>query len=156
VVRIFSLAIQQGSQFMDQSKSVAGAAGVLLACVFVVSSALAAEPDTRVRTEDISFQDLNLTTTAGVEALYQHIHSAAERVCTNSGQSNLAESASAMCTKDSLARAVKEIDLPALNGICCESLRVTRGPDENERLDPIILRSSMSASAGTHALPVQL
>jgi len=99
---------------MDQSKSVAGAAGVLLACVFVVSSPFAAEPDTRVRTEDILFQDLNLTTTAGVDALYRRIHSAAERVCTDSGQSNLAESASAKCTKDSLARAIKEINLPAL------------------------------------------
>jgi UrcA family protein len=99
---------------MNNSKSVAGAAGVLLACVSVLSSAFAAEPDTRVRTEDILFQDLNLTTTAGVDALYRRIHSAAERVCSESGQSNLAELASAKCTKDSLARAIKEIDLPAL------------------------------------------
>jgi UrcA family protein len=99
---------------MDQSKSAAGAAGVLLACVFVVSSAFAGEPDTRVRTEDIMFQDLKLTTTAGVDALYQRIHSAAQRVCAESGQSNLAASASAKCTKDSVARAIKEIDLPPL------------------------------------------
>jgi UrcA family protein len=99
---------------MDHSKSVAGTAGVLLACVFVVSSAFAVEPDPRVRTEDILFQDLNLTTTAGVDALYRRVHSAAERVCTDSGQSNVAASASAKCTKDSLARAIKEINLPAL------------------------------------------
>jgi UrcA family protein len=99
---------------MDQSKNAARAAGVSLACVFVVSSAFAGEPDTRVRTEDIMFQDLNLTTTAGVGALYQRIHSAAQRVCAESGESNLAASASAKCTKDSLARAIKEIDLPAL------------------------------------------
>ena len=98
---------------MNQSKS-AGAAGALLACVFVVSSAFAGEPDTRVRTEDIMFQDLNLTTTAGVDALYKRVHSAAERVCADSGQSNLDASASAKCTKDSLARAIKDIDLPAL------------------------------------------
>ena len=96
------------------SADAAGAAGVSLACVFVVSSAFAVEPDTRVRTEDILFQDLNLTTTAGVDALYRRIHSAAERVCTDSGQSNLAESASAKCTKDAEARAIKEINLPAL------------------------------------------
>jgi hypothetical protein len=35
-------------------------------------------------------------------------------VCTDSGQSNVAASASAKCTKDSLARAIKEINLPAL------------------------------------------
>jgi UrcA family protein len=97
-----------------KSKSVAAAAAVLLACVFVVSSAFAGEPDTRVRMEDIIFQDLNLTTTAGVDALYQRIHSAAQRVCADSGQSPLAASASAKCAKDSLARAIKEIDMPAL------------------------------------------
>ena len=90
---------------MDQPKSVAGAAGVLLAYVFVVSSAFAVEPDTRVRTEDILFQDLNLTTTAGVDALYRRIHSAAERVCNDSGQSNLAQSASAKCCLTRIPRA---------------------------------------------------
>jgi hypothetical protein len=46
---------------------------------------------------------------------------------------------------------------PWLEELCSySSPRITGGPDENERLDPIILRSSMSASAGTHALPVQL
>jgi UrcA family protein len=105
---------------MHESKSAAGAAGVLLACVFVVSSAFADEPDTRVRTEDIMFQDLNLTTTAGVDALYQRIHSAAQRVCTDSGQSNLDASVSAKCSKDSLARAIKEIDLPALTAFAAD------------------------------------
>jgi len=100
---------------MDQSKSAAGAAGVLLACVFVVSSAFAGEPDAQVRTEDIKFQDLNLTTTAGVEVLYQRVHSAAQRVCADSGQYDLgAASASVKCTKDAEARAIKEINLPAL------------------------------------------
>jgi len=74
-----------GSQFMDQSKSLAGAAGVLLACVFVVSSAFAAEPDTHVRTENVMFQDLNLAHAAGVDALYKRIHAAAQRVCAASG-----------------------------------------------------------------------
>ena len=87
---------------------------MLLAWVFVVSSAFAGEPDAQVRTEDIKFQDLNLTTTAGVEVLYQRVHSAAQRVCADSGQSNLAASALAKCTKDAEARAIKEIYLPAL------------------------------------------
>ena len=71
---------------MDQSRSVAGAAAMLTGCVFVVSSAFAGESDAQVRTQDIKFQDLNLDTTAGVEALYQRIHSAAERVCAVSGE----------------------------------------------------------------------
>lgn len=86
---------------MDQSKSVAGAAATLLACVFVVSSALAGEPDGQVRTEDIKVQDLNLATAAGVDALYQRIHLAAARVCAVSEQPELgAASASAKCSKD--------------------------------------------------------
>jgi UrcA family protein len=94
---------------MDQSKSLAGAAGVLLACVFVVSSAFAAEPDSEVRMEDVKFQDLNLDNAAGVDALYKRIHAAAQRVCADSGQSNLAASALAKCTKDAEARAIEKI-----------------------------------------------
>jgi UrcA family protein len=99
---------------MDHSKSVAGAAA-LLACVFAVSSASAGEPDSQVRMEDVMFQDLNLTTTAGVDALYQRVHAAAQRVCAVSGQAELgAASASAKCTKDAEARAIDKINLPAL------------------------------------------
>jgi UrcA family protein len=100
---------------MDDSKSVAGAAAVLLACVFTVSGAFAGEPGGQVRMEDIMFQDLNLTSTAGVDALYQRIHAAAQRVCAVSGQTELgAASASATCTKDAEARAIEKINLPAL------------------------------------------
>jgi len=100
---------------MDHSKSVAGAAAMLLACVFGVSSASAGEPDGQVRMEDITFQDLNLNTTAGVHALYQRIHAAAQRVCSVSGQAELgAASAAAKCSKDAEARAIDKINLPAL------------------------------------------
>jgi UrcA family protein len=100
---------------MDQSKSVAGAAAMLVACVFAVSSALAGEPDTQVRMEDIAFQDLNLATTAGVDALYKRIHAAAQHVCAVSGPPDLgAASALAKCSKDAEARAIKKINLPAL------------------------------------------
>ena len=102
---------------MDQSKSVAGAAGVLLACVFVVSSAFAAEPDGEVRMEDVKFQDLNLDTAAGVDALYKRIHAAAQRVCAVHAQEYLGSfsgRAAAKCTKDAEAQAIKEINLPAL------------------------------------------
>jgi UrcA family protein len=100
---------------MDHSKSVAGAAAVLLVCVFSESSAFAREPAGQVRMEDILFQDLNLSTTAGVDALYQRIHAAAQRVCAVSGEAKLgAASASAKCTKDAEARAIETINLPAL------------------------------------------
>jgi UrcA family protein len=102
---------------MDQSESLAGAAGVLLACVFVVSSAFAAEPDGKVRMENVKFQDLDLDTAAGVDALYERIHAAAQRVCAVYAQEYLgsfAGRASAKCTKDAEARAIKETDWPAL------------------------------------------
>ena len=87
----------------------------MIACVFVVSSAIADAPNGQVRIEDIKFQDLNLTTTAGVDALYKRVHSAALRVCAASEQSDLGDaSASAKCSKDAEARAIEKINLPAL------------------------------------------
>src|SRR5579863_8568888 len=98
---------------MDRSKSVAGAAAMLLACVFAVSNAAGA-PDGQVRMEDITLQDLNLNTTAGVDALYQRIHAAAQCVCAVSGQAALGAESAAKCTKDAEARAVDKINVPAL------------------------------------------
>jgi len=100
---------------MDHSKSVAGAAAMLFVCVFAVSPASAGEPDNQVRTEDIKFQDLNLTTTAGVDALYQRVRAAAQRVCAISGHAEVgAASASAKCIKGAEARAIEKINVPAL------------------------------------------
>jgi UrcA family protein len=102
---------------MNNSKSVAGAAGVLLACAFAVSSAFAVEPDGEVRLEHVKFQDLNLDTAAGVDALYKRIHAAAQRVCATPAQEYLGSFANrdfAKCTKDAEARAIEKINLPAL------------------------------------------
>jgi len=100
---------------MDQPKSAAGTAGVLLACVFV-SGAFAAEPDLGVRMEDVKFQDLNLDNAAGLDALYKRIQAAAKHVCAVHGatRDSRAASASVKCTKDAEARAIEKINLPAL------------------------------------------
>ncbi|HET7757937.1 MAG TPA: UrcA family protein [Steroidobacteraceae bacterium] len=103
---------------MDHSKKAAGAAAVLLVCAFAVSSASAGEPDRRVRKEDIMFQDLNLSTSAGVDALYRRIHAAAQRVCAVSRQDELgAASATAKCAKGAETRVIEEINLPALTAV---------------------------------------
>jgi UrcA family protein len=103
---------------MDHSKSVAVAAAMSLVCVFAASTAPAGEPDSQVRMEDLKFQDLNLTTTAGVDALYQRVRAAAQRVCAVSGHHELgAASASTKCTKDAEARAIGKINLPALTAL---------------------------------------
>jgi UrcA family protein len=100
---------------MDQSKSAAGAAAMALACVFVVSSAFAGDPNDQLRTENVKFQDLNLANTAGADALYTRIQSAAERVCAVSGEPKLgAASASRKCTKEAVTRAVEKLDLATL------------------------------------------
>jgi UrcA family protein len=68
-----------------------------------------------VRMEDIMFQDLNLPTTAGVDALYQRIYAAAQRLCAVFGQTELgAASASATCTKDAKPGLSIRLNLPAL------------------------------------------
>jgi UrcA family protein len=54
------------------------AAAMALACVSVAFNAHA---DDQVRSETVKFADLNLSTPAGVEALYGRIHAAARRVC---------------------------------------------------------------------------
>ena len=85
-------------------------AAILLACVLVASNALA---DEQVRSETVKFQDLNVGTPAGAEALYSRIHSAAVRVCSPSG-GRLEEIGAAECVKDSEAKAIKKAGLPLL------------------------------------------
>ena len=54
---------------------------MLLMCVCTFSGAFADEP---VRSERVKFQDLNVDTPEGVQALYGRIHAAAGRVCSES------------------------------------------------------------------------
>jgi len=53
----------------------------MLLAFAVVPGAHANEP---LRSETVKFQDLNTDTPAGVQALYDRIHSAATRVCSES------------------------------------------------------------------------
>ena len=100
---------------MDKFKSAARAATLVLACTFTAASAFAGEATGQVRMEDVGFQDLNLTTTAGVDTLYKRIHAAAQRVCSAPESPELgAASASAKCTKDAESRVIDEMNLPAL------------------------------------------
>jgi UrcA family protein len=113
---------ERGLSTMDQLKRAVCAAATLLACALPVSSAFASESDAQVRTEDIMFQDLNLTTNAGIHALYNRIHSAALRVCAESpGQHELgAASDSATCSKKAETRAIEKLNLPALTAFAAD------------------------------------
>ena len=61
----------------DNRTILAYVAVLWLACGLAVSNAQAGD----ARSETVKFGDLNLTTQAGVEALYGRIHAAARRVC---------------------------------------------------------------------------
>ena len=83
---------------------------MLLARVFIVSSAFA---DDQAQTETVGFQDLNVATPAGAEALYRRIHAAAERVC--SPPAGWGEQIRAhACARTVVAQAVEKLNLPAL------------------------------------------
>jgi UrcA family protein len=88
----------------------AHSAAILLACAIIASNAFA---DEQLRTETVKFQDLNVGTPAGAEALYSRIHSAAVRVCSPSGEW-LEEVGAAACAKDAEAKAIKKVDVPFL------------------------------------------
>ena len=85
------------------------AKALLLAAVLTVSSAFAGEPAT---TATVKFQDLNLATPAGVEALYNRIRAAAVRVCSEPDPS--VWQAVPACISKTEARAIANANLPAL------------------------------------------
>ena len=82
---------------------------MLLSCVLVGSSAFAAD---QIRTETVKFQDLNVATPAGAEALYVRIHSAARRVCFEPGE--WGQTREYACVKDAEAKAIQKVNLPML------------------------------------------
>jgi len=82
---------------------------LLLASVLAVSSAFAGEPGA---TATVKFQDLNLDTPAGVEALYNRIRAVAVRLCSQPDPS-LWQAAPA-CISKTEARAIANANLPAL------------------------------------------
>jgi UrcA family protein len=91
------------------------ATGALLISMFVAGAAVAGTPDD-VRTETVKFQDLNLKTEAGVDALYQRIHKAARRVCWQSSDAGLSSAyAIQRCEEKAENRAIMDVNSPELS-----------------------------------------
>jgi UrcA family protein len=69
------------------------------------------------RQKGVAYDDLNLSTQRGVESLYRRISNAAEQVCgVAAGRMPIGLAASAKaCKKQSIARAVEQVNLPQLN-----------------------------------------
>jgi UrcA family protein len=97
----------------------ARSAAVLLSCMLVGANALAGQADDQAQMETVKFQELNVGANAGVAALYQRIHSAAVHVCNAGDIRDLANVADARnCVVEAEARAVAQVNLPALTAYC--------------------------------------
>lgn len=84
------------------------ATAIVATSLLVASHAFAEE---QIRSETVKFQDLNLSTPAGAEALYNRIHAAARRVCAQSG---IWQPAVISCVKHAEAAAVGKVNQPLL------------------------------------------
>jgi len=85
------------------------ATAMLLTCVWGGSSAVA---DEQVRSERVKFQDLNVDTPEGVQALYGRIHAAAKRVCAESDP--VRQAAESACARKAEANAIEKLNLSQL------------------------------------------
>jgi UrcA family protein len=84
------------------------AVAMALASVWVAANAHADEP---VRSETVKFADLNLGTSAGVEALYTRIHAAAWRLCEQPAGE---EAATTTCMRRTESEAIGKVNVPLL------------------------------------------
>jgi UrcA family protein len=85
------------------------AIAMLLACALATSNAFAGN---EARSETVKFQDLNVDTPAGVEALYNRIHWAAKRVCAESDP--VAARGVGACIRKAEGKAISDLNLPGL------------------------------------------
>jgi UrcA family protein len=97
---------------MNSSVTFRCAAAVVAA--LVSGSLLAADPS-----KTVNYSDLNLNSSAGVEALYKRIKKAAYEVCqmpTGTHQIRI-ESELKACKVDSVDRAIQQVNLPSLTAL---------------------------------------
>ena len=93
---------------MSHDRSTFGyAAAACLTCVLLAFNAHAGD----VRSETVKFTDLNLGSTAGVQALYGRIHAAARRVCEQpAGESRAVQP----CMTKAESEAIGKVNVPLL------------------------------------------
>jgi UrcA family protein len=85
------------------------ATAISLTWVWGASNAFA---DEQVRSERVKFQDLNVETPEGVQALYGRIHAAAKRVCSESDP--VLRAGVSACISKADGNAIAKLNLPQL------------------------------------------
>ena len=86
-------------------------AATLLACVWAMSTAFAGE---QLRSETVKFQDLDMSTSEGVQTLYGRIHAAAWRVCTTTSSDPVVRIGARDCARNAEVKAIATLNLPQL------------------------------------------
>ena len=85
---------------------------LLAASASITSNAYA---DEQFRVETVNFQDLDVHTPAGAQALYGRIRAAANRVCDSNILGHpFSGLLAAVCARKAVAKAVEQLNLPAL------------------------------------------
>jgi UrcA family protein len=90
-------------------------------CLAVASTAVRAadmSSDSEAVKKTVTYGDLNLADSQGIEHLYRRIASAAQQVCSPLNGRSLEEKQQfSICTTQSIARAVAAVDQPALTAL---------------------------------------
>ena len=97
------------SNVKTESRIPLAVTAALLLAVGVISTAHA---DEQVRSETVKFEDLNVGTPSGVQTLYDRIHAAAKRVCSDGDP--LQQMAAGACARKAEASAIAKVGLPQL------------------------------------------
>lgn len=82
---------------------------LLLSCLCVAAGALA---DGQPRSETVRFPDLNVATPEGAQALFNRIHAAANRVCSENDP--ILRLGATVCARKAEANAIAALNLPQL------------------------------------------
>src|SRR6266404_1685702 len=94
-------------------------AGVMLAAASLSLVIHAAQADSidSPRQQVVSFRDLNMHSSEGVEIAFKRIKNAARAVCDSPTRYDLSESALRPCINDAVARAVAQVNSPLLTSL---------------------------------------
>jgi UrcA family protein len=99
------------TRIFRRSLAVAGAFAVLS----VATTSFAGTPSAAPPSVSVRYDDLNLTTPAGVNTLYRRISAAARQVCPDAYSRDLAVVAAAdRCQANAVAQAVRAVNSPQL------------------------------------------